>query len=187
MTKFHGRWVTGFILIFLDINILIDLLPDFIGWMLIGAAFSEGKGEAAAWGKWSAIVASVLSMPLVLQGFSTLPQGSDIPMWLQIIYFALPFAEFLAYAAFFIVSDQLLERQKRSRFSIIILGYLLIWILWQHVNMHFVLEDAEITTLFLGLTGIVLMFCFFINIIVRHKEWKRKQLDSRLMTEITES
>lgn len=181
MNKFHRRWIWGFLFIFLDINIFIDWLPDFIGWIFIAAAFSEGKGEAAAWGKWSAVVAAGLSMPLVFQGISALPE-SEIPVWLHVIYFALPFAEFLAYAAFFMISNTLLERRRRSIFSHVFLGFLLVWMLWQHVYMHFPPNDGEDTTLALGLLGFVLMFCFLIGVIKRNNEWKWKvEVEERLL------
>ena len=173
MNKFHGRWVTGLVFIFLDINIVIDWLPDFVGWMFIAAAFAGVKGESAVWGKWASIMASILSLPLALHYISTLPE-SEIPSWLDVIFSMGLFAEFLAYAAFFMVSDMLLEREKRSVFSSVYLTFLLVWILWRHVYMHFPPNDAENTMLILGLLGIVLMICFIIQVFLRNREWKRK-------------
>lgn len=180
MNKFHGRWIIGLLLIFLDINILFDWLPDFIGWLFIAAAFTGVKGEGAAWGKWGAIVASILSLPLTLNEISMLPER-EYPLWLEFIYFTLPFVQFLAYAAFFIISDSLLERQKQSVFSYVFLGYLLVWKIWQHVNMHVIPNEAENITSYLGITGLVLMFCFLINVIKRNNEWKwKKEVEERL-------
>lgn len=180
MNKFHKRWIWGCLLLFLDINIFIDWLPDAIGWIIIAGAFYDGKGEAAAWGKWSAILAAVLSFPLGLQEIAALPER-DRPVWLHVVYFTLPFAEFLAYAAFFMISNTLLERRRRSIFSYVFLGFLLVWMLWQHIYMHFPPNDAEDTTLALGLLGFVLMFCFLIGVIKRNNEWKWKiEVEERL-------
>lgn len=182
MNKFHSHWILGFFFILLDINILIDWVPDFIGWIIIAAAFSKGSDATAGWGKWGAILAAVLSVPLVLQSVATLPE-SDIPLWLDVIFFARQFAEFTAYAAFFIISDELLERNKQSLFSYVFLGYLLVWMLWQHLYMHFEPNDAENTTTVLGLAGLVFMFCFFVNVIKRRNEWKWKEQVEAMLIE----
>ena len=172
MNKFHGRWVTGLVFILLDINILIDWLPDFVGWLFIAAAFAGVNGEAAVWGKWAAISASILSFPLALQYISMLPE-SEVPLWLDVVFSLGPFAEFLTYAAFYIISDMLLEREKRSGFSYVYLVFMLVWMLWGHVYMHFPPNMAEDATLIFGMLGIVVMICFIIQVFLRNREWKR--------------
>lgn len=185
MNKFHKRWIIGLLFIFLDINIFIDLLPDFVGWYMIALAFAKAKGTAARWGHWGAVIASILSIPLVLNGIATLPE-SDMPLWLNTILSIRPFAEFLAFAAFFLISDELLERQKQSIFSYVFLIYLLVWLLWQHLYKHFLPDTAENTTLILGIAGFVLMFCFLINVIKRKNEEKWKEQVDELLLEADE-
>lgn len=172
MTKFHSRWISGFWLIFIDFNVGIDIFPDFIGWFLIATAFSNVKVTGAKWGMIASIVAGISAIPLVVP-----LQFGDLPTWLIVMQTVRSAGEFLAFAAFFVVSDYLLRREKKSIFEKVLLIFLLFNFTWGHVFMHFNRNSAETLAVFLGVLGFVLTIIFFVKLYSRRKEFDSQKFD----------
>ena len=80
MRNFFSKMLKGVVFIFLDINIVIDLLPDIIGYFIIAGALAKlptAKGANTA--RWLALILGILSifeMP-IFQGLSV---GTESPM-----------------------------------------------------------------------------------------------------------
>ncbi len=80
MRNFFSKMLKGLVFIFLDINIVIDLLPDIIGYFIIAGALAKlptAKGANTA--RWLALILGILSifeMP-IFQGLSV---GTESPM-----------------------------------------------------------------------------------------------------------
>ena len=172
MTKFHSRWISGFWLIFIDFNVGIDIFPDFIGWFLIAAAFSNVKVPGAKWGMIASIVAGISAIPFVFP-----LQYGDLSSWLVVMRAVLAAGEFLAFAAFFVVSDYLLRREKKSIFEIVLLIFLLLNFTWGHVFMHFGRNSADTLAVFLAVSGFVLMISFLVELYSRRKEFDSLKFD----------
>lgn len=172
MTKFHSRWISGFWLIFIDFNVGIDIFPDFIGWFLIATAFSNVKVTGAKWGMIASIVAGISAIPFVVP-----LQLGDLPTWLVVMQTVRSAGEFLACTAFFVVSDCLLRREKKSIFEKVLLIYLLLNFTWVHVFMHFDKGSGEALAVLLAVLGFVLMISFLVELYSRRKEFASQKFD----------
>ena len=172
MNKFHSKWIAGLWLIFIDFNVGIDIFPDFFGWFLIASAFSNVKVPGANWGKIASIVAGISAIPFVVP-----LQLGDLATWLVVMQAVRSVGEILAIAAFFVVSDCLLRREKKSIFEKVLLIYLLLNFTWVHVFMHFDKGSGEALAVLLAVSGFVLMISFLVELYSRRKEFGSQKFD----------
>ena len=60
--NFHKLVLIGLLLQFFDINIVgIDIIPDFVGFIIIAYAFSKRKVRYAALGMYCSVILSIAS------------------------------------------------------------------------------------------------------------------------------
>ncbi len=82
--NFHKLVLIGLLFQFLDINIGgIDIIPDFVGFIIIAYAFSKIKVPYAALGMYCSVILSISSFIEMWQQTTSFYESTNL--WVQII------------------------------------------------------------------------------------------------------
>lgn len=176
--NFHKRILIGAIFQFLDFNLgWIDILPDFIGFIIAATAFSKLKWKYAQLGFNLSLTLSALSLGQVF-----FPQPVNMLMmteytWTaEIIGLAYGVLSLFYFACVFTVSKQILSGEA-SRFPPLFIGVQLLSLLWPVLFLHSsltVVEPLGIILIVLTIIALIGYFIFF---------WRRKNLEQELIEE----
>lgn len=176
--NFHKRILIGSIFIFLDFNLgWIDILPDFVGFIIAATAFSNLKWKYAQLGFNLSLTLSALSLVQVF-----FPQPTDMLMmtdynWTaELIGLAYGVFSLFYFASVFAVSKQILSGET-SRFPSFFIGVQLLSLLWPVLFLHSSLSVAEPLGIILIVLTVIALIGYFIFF------WRRKNMEQELIEE----
>lgn len=176
--NFHEFILIGVLFQFFDINIgTFDVIPDFVGFLMIAYAFSRAKARYAKLGMWCAAMLSISSLVEVV--WPSLLEDS-VNLWLQILAIILGLVTILYFACIFSVSKDILQGED-SRFPIVFISVQLVVELFTSIGMHLSLGISE----GLMIVVMVLLFGFYIYFIVFL--WQRVKRERVLLEEVNGS
>lgn len=172
--KFHELILIGLLFQFFDINFgAFDIIPDFIGFLIIVNAFSKVHAQYANLGMLCAALLSITSIIGMAQPKLFAPSAS---LSLQIFTILIGLLTILYLACIFSVSKEIL-RGEESMFPTLFISAQLIVQLFSSIGMHL---DVNLYENFVIATS-VLLFGFYIYFIVFL--WKRKNKENALFNE----
>lgn len=177
MINFHKWILIGLLFILLDIWIVVDILPDFLGVFFIAYAFAKAEGTHAKWGFWCAVVLGALLMPSVLEDVASTPE-KYLPTWVFITNKVITYLYIFIYAALFFVSSERVGEKKIGKIAIIFIALQMLIVTWGIVSPHISYSIRQQLESFILLT-IVIFAIIYIACIVRI--WKRIKLEDSFM------
>lgn len=173
--NFHELILIGLLFQFFDINIVIDIIPDFVGFIIIAYAFSKRKVPYAALGMYCSVILSIASFIEMWQQTTSFYESTNL--WAQIIVIIISSINILSIACIFYVSKEILKMDN-GVFPKLFIGLQLFLHLFNTFAMH--LPGYE-----LGLVSIVIMlilFFFYIYFVVFL--WRRKNIEKNMCEEM---
>lgn len=173
--NFHKLVLIGVLFQFLDINIgVIDIIPDFIGFIIIAYAFSKIKVPYAALGMYCSVL---LSITAFLEMFQEKTQSFSVyeavNLWVQILFIVIGLVDILYFACIFYVSNKIVKIEN-SIFPILFISAQILVQLFTSLGMHLpfnVLEGFIMSML-------ILFIFFYIYFVVFL--WKRKNMEKSI-------
>lgn len=172
--KFHELILIGLLFQFFDINFgPIDIIPDFIGYLIIVNAFSKVKAQHAKLGMFSAALLSIPSIIGIVQPEFFAPSAN---LALQIASIFIGLLTILYIACIFSVSKEILHGEE-SLFPTLFISAQLLAQLFTSIGMHLAVDLYEGFLIFTS----ILLFGFYIYFIVFL--WKRKNKENALFDE----
>ncbi|MEK4386115.1 hypothetical protein MKZ25_09940 [Solibacillus sp. FSL W7-1464] len=165
MHQFFARLLIGYLMIILDIQIVIDWLPDIIGFIVIAYAirnYADSKyGKTAFRLSWLVGILSVFQMPVMEGIFSGLPQE------LLISYeFIISFANLIFYYYIFGVCFSFVEQTPHMEYTKRVKNWL-IGSLWFLMTANYILVHIDWVVLsIIFVIGAIILFISIIRFIV---------------------
>lgn len=135
MINFHKWFLAGLIFIVLDIWIVIDILPDFIGVFFIAYAFSKAEGKHAKWGFWSSLILGVLLIPNVFAEVANMP-ANEQNIFFVVTKYLISYLYVILYAAFFYVSSERIGEVRFGKLARVFLTFQIFIIVGGIVSPH---------------------------------------------------
>lgn len=175
--NFHKLVLIGVLFQFIDINIGIEILPDFIGFLIIAYAFSK---VAVSYGKLGMYCSIVLSISSFFDMFLQNNQGIylyEADFWIQLVNLAVSLFTIIYFACIFIVSNEILKI-KKSSFPKIFIGAQIVMELLIAAGMHIPFNELELFYI------LILIPFFFLYIAFILFLWKRKNVEKELYKEM---
>lgn len=183
--NFHKRALIALLLQFIDINLgEFDILPDFIGYLIMVFAFSKLTIPYAKMGMYCAVLLSIHSF---IEIFQPKTQGlylyEPVNLWLQVVMIIIGLLYIVYLACIFYASKEILQDETRI-FPKLFIGMHILSLLLTSVGIH--LNYDEVEGFILIWIGIYLLFyIYFIGYLWRRKNRERslqkKDLPSELM------
>ena len=173
--NFHKLVLIGLLFQFLDLNIgRIDIIPDFVGFIIITYAFSKIKVPYAALGMYCSVILFISSfLEMFQEKTHTTSFYGTVDLWLQIVFIVIGLVNILQIACVFYVSNKIVKIEN-SIFPTIFISAQILVQLFTSLGMHLpfdVLEEFVLSML-------VLFFFFYIYFIVFL--WKRKNIEKNM-------
>ena len=177
--NFHKLVLIGLLLQFLDFNInSIDLIPDFVGFIIIAYAFSKVKVPYAALGMYCSVILSISSfMEMFQEKTQTTSFYGAVDLWLQILFIVIGLIEILQLACIFYVSNKVVKIESSIFPTIFISAQILVQLFTSlGIHLHFdVLEGFIISML-------ILFFFFYMYFVIFL--WRRKNIEKKMYEEM---
>lgn len=177
--NFHKLVLIGFLFRFLDINIgVVDIVPDFVGFIIVAYAFSKIKVRYAALGMYCSVLLSISSFIEMFQekAHTTSFYGA-VDLWLQIVLIVIGLIEILYLACIFYVSNKVVKIENSVFPTLFISAQILMQLVFAF-GIHFPFDQAGIF-----LIPIVLIL-FFFSIYFVVFLWKRKNIEKKMYEEM---
>ena len=177
--NFHKLVLIGLLFQFFDINIVgIDIIPDFVGFIIITYAFSKIKVPYAALGMYCSVILSISSfLEMFQEKTHTTPFYGAVDLWLQILFIVISLVDILHLACIFYVSNKVVKIEN-SVFPTIYISAQILVQLFTSFGMHLPFDVLEGFTI----SMLILFFFFYIYFIVFL--WKRKNIEKKMYKEI---
>ena len=174
--NFHKLVLIGLLFQFLDINISgIDIIPDFVGLIIIAYAFSKIKVPYAALGMYCSVILSVSSFIDIWQQTTSFYESTNL--WAQIMVIVISSINVLHFACIFYVSKESLKMEN-GLFPKLFIGSQIIMQLVSAFGMHFPFDEAGIFLIPI----VFILFFFYIYFVVFL--WKRKNIEKKMYEEM---
>lgn len=173
--NFHKRALIALLFQFVDINLgQFDILPDFIGYLIMVFAFSKLTIPYAKMGMYSAVLLSIQSF---IELFQPKTQGiylyEPVNLWLQVVMIVIGLLYIVYLACIFSISKEILQGETRN-FPKLFIGMHILSLLLTSVGIH--LNYDEVDDFVLIWLGIYLLFyIYFIGYL-----WRRKNREKSL-------
>lgn len=173
--NFHKRVFIGALFQILDINIgTFDILPDFVGFLIVAYAFSKMNFPYASAGTIFSISLAALSVISIFRPFNmNLVMNPSYDLNMQLVSVAFGMLNIGYFACVFAVSKEIV-RGDSSRFPQLFIGFELFAQLWTSLVIHVLGNVLLASGMFILMLSIILHIYFFIYI------WKRKKLEDEL-------
>ncbi|MFF5994925.1 hypothetical protein AAGS61_09230 [Lysinibacillus sp. KU-BSD001] len=182
MERLFSHMIVGGILIFVDIWVGFDLLPDAFGWMLIATSFSAKVQQfsGAKQAKVLATVLAIVNLPFTIQDIALYVDTHMPTIIVYVGHLAVGILIVVFYYYFFLVAKQIavlygleaVNGTKWMTYFLVGTQFILIWI--QIVSPHIVQHGLEMVgTLFLVI--ILLVYISFVGYLVKMYERCKKQ------------
>lgn len=177
--NFHKLVLIGLLFQFLNINIdRIDLMPDFVGYIIIAYAFSKIKVRYAALGMYCSVILSISSFIEMFQEKThTTTFYGAVDLWLQIVFIVIGLLDILQLACIFYVSNKIVKIES-SVFPTVFISAQILVQLFTSLGMHLPFDVLEQFTI----SMLILFFFFYIYFVVFL--WKRKNIEKKMYKEI---
>ena len=177
--NFHKLVLIGLLFQFLDFNISsIDLIPDFVGFIIVAYAFSKVKVPYAALGMYCSVLLSISSFMEMFQGKTqTTSFYGAVDLWLQILFIVIGLIEILQLACIFYVSNKAVKIESSIFPTLFISAQILMQLVFAF-GIHAPFDNAGIF-----LIPIVFIFFFFYMYFVIFL-WKRKNIEKKMYKEM---
>lgn len=174
--NFHELILIGLLFQFFDINIVgIDIIPDFVGFIIIAYAFSKRKVPYAALGIYCSVILSIAAFIEMWQQTTSFYESTNL--WTQIIVIVISSFNILYFACIFYVSKEILKMDN-GIFPKLFIGLQLFLHLFNTFTMH--LPGYEWG--FVSIVIMLVLFCFYIYFVVFL--WKRKNIEKKMYEEM---
>ena len=173
--NFHKLVLIGLLFQVFDINIVIDIIPDFIGFIIIAYAFSKRKVRYASLGMYCSVILTISSFIEMWQ--QTISFYESTNLWVEIIAVVISSVNILYFACIFYVSKEILKIDN-GIFPKLFIGAQILMQLVVTFSMHFPFDKAG---LFL-IPIVFILFFFYIYFVVFL--WKRKNIEKKIYKEI---
>ena len=177
--NFHKLVLIGLLFQFLNINIdRIDLMPDFVGYIIIAYAFSKIKVRYAALGMYCSMILSISSFIEMFQEKThTTTFYGAVDLWLQIVFIVIGLLDILQLACIFYVSNKIVKIES-SVFPTVFISAQILVQLFTSLGMHLPFDVLEGVTI----SMLILFFFFYIYFVVFL--WKRKNIEKKMYEEM---
>lgn len=174
--NFHKLILIGLLFQVFDINIVgIDIIPDFVGFIIMVYAFSKRTVRYAKLGMYCSLILSIASFIEIWQ--QTISFYESTNLWAQIVVIVISSINILSIACIFYVSKEIVKMDN-GVFPKLFIGLQLFLHLFNTFAMH--LPGYE-----LGFVSIVIMLIllfFYIYFVVFL--WKRKNIEKKMYEEM---
>lgn len=163
--NFHKMILIGVLFQFLDFNFgPVDIIPDFIGFLIIASAFAQVKARYAPLG---VVSSALLTVVALVEIFYPQLQEPTVVLPLQLLSIVIGLITILYFACIFSVSKEVLPQQD-SLFPILFIGAQLFMHVFMSIGTHLAVDIAEGFMVFalIALFGLYVYFIAFL--------WKRK-------------
>lgn len=171
--NFHKRVLIGVLIQFIDINLNgFDIIPDFIGYLIIAFAFSKLIIPYAAIGMYCAVILAFASFIEIFQPTTqTMYLYEPGSLLIQSVMIVMGLFQIFYLACIFYVSKEILNDEK-SWFPKLFIGLHILSQLFMSIAIHFNYNQVE-DFIFPGV-GIYLFFYIgFIVFLWRRKNWEQ--------------
>lgn len=177
--NFHKLILIGLLFQFLDFNInSIDLVPDFVGFIIITYAFSKINVPYAALGMYCSVILFISSfLEMFQEKTHTTTFYGAVDLWLQILFIAIDLVEILQLACIFYVSNKIVKIENHVFPTLFISAQLLVQ-LFNSFGMHLPFDVLEQFTI----SMLILFFFFYFYFVVFL--WKRKNIEKKMYEEM---
>ena len=176
---FHKLVLIGLLFQFLDINIdVVDIMPDFVGLIIVAYAFSKIKVRYAALGMYCSVILSISSFIEMFQEKThTTSFYGAVDLWMQILFIAIGLVDILQLACIFYVSNKIVKIES-SVFPTVFISAQILVQLFTSFGMHLPFDVLEGFTI----SMLILFFFFYIYFVVFL--WKRKNIEKKMYEEM---
>ena len=177
--NFHKLVLISLLFQFLDINIGgIDIMPDFVGFIIVAYAFSKIKVRYAALGMYCSVILSISSFVEIFQEKThTTSFYGAVDLWLQILFIVIGLVDILHLACIFYVSNKIVKIES-SVFPTLFISAQILVQLFTSLGMHLPFDVLEQFTI----SMLIIFFFFYIYFIVFL--WKRKNIEKKMYEEM---
>ena len=177
--NFHELILIGLLFQFFDINIVgIDIIPDFVGFIVITYAFSKIKVPYAALGMYCSVILFISSF---LEMFQEKTQTSSFyeagDLWMQILFIVIGLVDILYLACIFYVSNKIVKIES-SVFPTVFISAQILVQLFTSFGMHLPFDVLEGVTI-----SMLLLFFFFYMYFVLFLS-NRKNIEKKMYEEM---
>ena len=176
--NFHKLVLIGLLFQVFNINIVIDIIPDFIGFIIVAYAFSKRKVRYAALGMYCSVILSIASFIEMVQGKTqTVFSYEAFNLWMEILAIVISLITILYFACIFYVSNRIVKIESTIFPTIFISGQIVVQLLpslWMH------LPFGALNWLILFM--VLLFFCFVIYFVIFL--WKQKNIEKKMYEEM---
>ena len=177
--NFHELILIGLLFQFFDINIVgIDIIPDFVGFIIMVYAFSKRKVRYAKLGMYFSVILSIASFIEMWQQTTSFYESTNL--WAQIIVIVISSFNILYFACIFYVSKEILKMDN-GIFPKLFIGLQLFLHLLNTFAMHFPGYELGFVSIVIMLILLVLYIYFVVFL------WKRKNIEKEMYEEIVPS
>ena len=176
--NFHKLVLIGFLFQVFDINIVIDIIPDFVGFIIIAYAFSKRQVCYATLGMYCSVILSIASFIEMFQGKTqTFFSYEAFNLWMEILAIVISLINILYLACIFYVSNQVVKIESNV-FPTLFIGAQIVVQLLPSLWMHLPFGVLDWFILFM----VLLFFCFIIYYFIFL--WKRKNIENKMYEEM---
>ena len=177
--NFHKLVLIGLLFQFLDINIgVVDIMPDFVGLIIIAYAFSKIKVPYAALGMYCSVLLSISSFIEMFQEKTQTSSFYEVgDLWMQILFIVIGLVDILYLACIFYVSNKIVKIES-SVFPTLFISAQILVQLFTSFGMHLPFDVLEGLTI----SMLILFFFFYMYFIVFL--WKRKNIEKKMYEEM---
>ena len=169
--NFHKLILIGTIFIFLDINIGFDVVPDFVGFIIVAYAFSKINVPYATLGLSCSLL---LMLSSFIEMFQVQTQSiyfyGYVNFWMQFVFIAIGLVTILYYACIFYVSNKMLKIEN-SIFPKVFIGAQILIQLFTTLGLYLPYD------VLMSFTLLIFILYFFIYIYYFVFLWKRKNME----------
>lgn len=176
--NFHKLILIGLLFQFLDINIGIDLIPDFIGFIIIAYAFSKADVPYAALGMYCSIILSISSfIEMFLEKTQTFSLYEAVDLWVEILFIVVGLVNILYFACIFYVSNKIVKIENHI-FPKVFIGAQILMQLFYSFGMHLPFNEFGYSLIPAAIVLLVLIIYFVVFL------WKRKNIEKKMYEEM---
>ena len=174
--NFHKPILIGTLFIFFDLNIGIDFVPDFIGFIIVAYAFSKINVPYATLGLSCSLLLTVFSF---IEMFQVQTQSfyfyGSVDLWMQLVDIVIGLVNILYFACIFYVSNKMLKIEN-SIYPKVFIDTQILFQLFTRVGLHLPFDVFEDFMLVLFIPY------FFIYIYIFVFLWKRKNIEKGIQS-----
>ena len=177
--NFHKLVLIGLLFQFLDLNIgRIDIVPDFVGFIIITYAFSKITVPYATLGMYCSVILSISSfIEMFREKTQTTSLYEPVDLWMQLLLIVIGLVNILYFACIFYVSKEILKMDNDT-FPKLFIGAQILMQLVVAFGMHLPLDEVGVFLIPI----VFVLFFFYIYFVVFL--WKRKNIEKKMYEEM---